>query len=184
MQCWEERKVFLKCSVSGTKMIWWTSCESRAGKQLCFGWCHKKTPSFWPVLLGHPLLVKQNNTETLKQRLSPLSYTCAFGTVSGHSPSLLPPAFLKARRTSPVPSPESAIRNAKFSACKMASRHCRRFGSAGIRRILAGCRANHSRPAASLKREYDAVVIGAGERQMNEAHITHMGAKEAPHGQI
>lgn len=135
------------------------------------------------------LLVKHDNTERFKQQLSPLSVLliCVFGTVSGHSP--LPPlprlpAFLKARRTSPVSSPESALRNAKFSTCKMASRHCRRLSPTGIRRILAGCRANYSRPAASLKREYDAVVIGAGERQRNEAHLTHRGGKEAPHGQI
>ncbi|ETE70927.1 Pyridine nucleotide-disulfide oxidoreductase domain-containing protein 2, partial [Ophiophagus hannah] len=43
----------------------------------------------------------------------------------------------------------------------MASRQGRRLGPIGICRILGGCRANHSRPAASLKREYDAVVIGA-----------------------
>ncbi|KAK9400967.1 pyridine nucleotide-disulfide oxidoreductase domain-containing protein 2 [Crotalus adamanteus] len=77
--------------------------------------------------------------------------------------------------TSPVSSPESAIRNAKFSTCKMASRHYRRLGPTGIRRILRGCRANHSRPAASLKREYDAVVIGAGHNGLVAAAYLQKG---------
>ncbi|XP_013915152.1 PREDICTED: pyridine nucleotide-disulfide oxidoreductase domain-containing protein 2 [Thamnophis sirtalis] len=57
----------------------------------------------------------------------------------------------------------------------MASRHCRRLGPTGIRRILAGCRANYSRPAASLKREYDAVVIGAGHNGLVAAAYLQKG---------
>ncbi|KAG8135759.1 hypothetical protein E2320_008751 [Naja naja] len=57
----------------------------------------------------------------------------------------------------------------------MASRHGRRLGPIGICRILAGCRANHSRSAASLKREYDAVVIGAGHNGLVAAAYLQKG---------
>ncbi|XP_015671768.1 pyridine nucleotide-disulfide oxidoreductase domain-containing protein 2 [Protobothrops mucrosquamatus] len=57
----------------------------------------------------------------------------------------------------------------------MASGHYRRLGPTGIRRILGGCRANHSRPAASLKREYDAVVIGAGHNGLVAAAYLQKG---------
>ncbi|XP_025025223.1 pyridine nucleotide-disulfide oxidoreductase domain-containing protein 2 isoform X2 [Python bivittatus] len=57
----------------------------------------------------------------------------------------------------------------------MAGGHCCWLGPAGVRRILAGCRANHSRPGASLKREYDAVVIGAGHNGLVAAAYLQKG---------
>lgn len=166
MHCWKGRKKFLTCSASGTKLICLELGSSSALDCV--------TNSFRPVSPGSTVTRKDLSND------SPL-YTSGLCIRDGFRtlpPPSSPPPSRKARRTSPVSSPESAIRNAKFSTCEMASRRYRRLGPTGIRWILGGCRANHSWPAASLKREYDAVVIGAGERQRNGAHLTHAGAKE------
>ncbi|XP_062988553.1 pyridine nucleotide-disulfide oxidoreductase domain-containing protein 2 isoform X3 [Elgaria multicarinata webbii] len=57
----------------------------------------------------------------------------------------------------------------------MAARHGRWLGTAGAPLILGGCRASHSGSGASLKREYDAVVIGAGHNGLVAAAYLQKG---------
>ncbi|XP_054838954.1 pyridine nucleotide-disulfide oxidoreductase domain-containing protein 2 isoform X2 [Eublepharis macularius] len=57
----------------------------------------------------------------------------------------------------------------------MAARRARQLGTAGAPLFLGGCRCSHSGTRVSLKREYDAIVIGAGHNGLVAAAYLQKG---------